>query len=158
MVSSICFLICSTRALMSAPLPRPSTIVVLSLSTTTFFARPSMSTVTDSSLMPMSSLMSLPPVRIAMSSRIAFRRSPKPGALTAQTWNVPRSLFTTSVASASPSTSSAMIMSGRPDFATAWRSGSMSCRFEIFFSKRRTNGFSSSHSIDSAFVTKYGER
>ena len=117
-----------------------------------------MSIVTFSSLMPMSSLMSLPPVRIAMSSRIAFLRSPNPGALTAQTWNVPRSLFTTSVASASPSTSSAMIMSGRPDFATCWSSGSMSWRLEIFFSKRRMKGFSSSHSIDSGSVTKYGER
>jgi len=44
-----------------------------------------------------------------MSSSMALRRSPKPGALTAQTWSVPRSLFTTSVARASPSTSSAMI-------------------------------------------------
>ena len=127
----------ATRAEMSELLPLPCTIVVLSLSTVTFFELPSMSSVTFSSLMPRSSLMSLPPVRTAMSSRIAFRRSPKPGALTAHTWNVPRSLFTTSVASASPSTSSAMIMSGRPVLATLWRSGSMSWRFEIFFSKSR---------------------
>ena len=58
--------------------------------------------------------MALPPVRMAMSSSIALRRSPKPGALTAATWSVPRSLLTTSVASASPSMSSAMISSGRP--------------------------------------------
>ena len=81
--------------------------------------------------------MSWPPMRTAMSSRIAFRRSPKPGALTAHTENVPRSLFTTSVASASPSTSSAMIISGLPVLATLWSSGSMSWRFEIFFSKSR---------------------
>jgi len=43
-----------------------------------------------------------------------LRRSPKPGAFTAQAFNVPRSLFTTRVASASPSTSSAMIGSGFP--------------------------------------------
>ena len=35
-----------------------------------------------------------------MSSSIALRRSPKPGALTAHTFNVPRSLFTTRVANA----------------------------------------------------------
>ena len=47
-----------------------------------------------------------------MSRSISLRRSPKPGALTASTLSVPRSLLTTSVASASPSTSSAMITSG----------------------------------------------
>ena len=47
-----------------------------------------------------------------MSWSIALRRSPKPGALTATDLNVPRILLTTSVASASPSTSSAMIASG----------------------------------------------
>ena len=56
----------------------------------------------------------LPPVRIAISSSISLRRSPKPGALTAATLSVPRSLFTTSAASASPSTSSAIINSGCP--------------------------------------------
>ena len=49
-----------------------------------------------------------------MSSSMALRRSPKPGALTAATLRPPRSLLTTSVASASPSTSSAMISSGLP--------------------------------------------
>ena len=44
-----------------------------------------------------------------MSSSIALRRSPKPGALTAATFRPPRSLLTTRVASASPSTSSAMM-------------------------------------------------
>ena len=56
--------------------------------------------------------MNVPPVRTAMSPSIALRRSPKPGALTAQTLSTPRSLLTTSAASASPSTSSAMISSG----------------------------------------------
>ena len=44
-----------------------------------------------------------------MSSSIAFRRSPKPGALIARQFRLPLSLFTTNVASASPSTSSAII-------------------------------------------------
>ena len=49
-----------------------------------------------------------------MSSSIALRRSPKPGAFTAATFRPPRSLLTTRVASASPSMSSAMISSGLP--------------------------------------------
>jgi hypothetical protein len=49
-----------------------------------------------------------------MSSSIALRRSPKPGAFTAATLSVPRILLTTSVARASPSTSSATISSGLP--------------------------------------------
>ena len=52
-----------------------------------------------------------------MSFSISLRRSPKPGALTAHTCSVPRSLLTTSVASASPSTSSAMMSSGLPVLA-----------------------------------------
>ena len=46
-----------------------------------------------------------------MSSSVRLRRSPKPGALTATAVNVPRSLFTTMVARASPSTSSATMRS-----------------------------------------------
>ena len=53
-----------------------------------------------------------------MSCSIALRRSPKPGALTAATLTIPRMLLTTKVAKASPSTSSAMIRSGRDDLAT----------------------------------------
>ena len=64
-------------------LPAPSMIVVLSLSIVTCLAWPRSSSLTFSSLMPRSSVIALPPVRIAMSSSIALRRSPKPGALTA---------------------------------------------------------------------------
>src|SRR6185437_1823216 len=71
-------------------LPAPSMMVVFSFSTRTFLALPSISSVTFSSLMPRSSLMSWPPVRMAMSSSIALRRSPKPGALTAATLRPPR--------------------------------------------------------------------
>ncbi len=117
--------------------PTPSMIVVFSLSMRTRLALPSMSSVTLSSLMPRSSAISWPPVRIAMSSSIALRRSPKPGALTAATLRPPRSLLTTSVASASPSTSSATITSGLPLCTTASSNGSMACRPESFFSNSR---------------------
>ena len=90
-------------------------MVVFSLSIITFLARPSILSVAFSSLMPRSSDIAVPPVRMAMSSSMALRRSPKPGALTAATFKPPRSLLTTRVASASPSTSSAMISSGLPD-------------------------------------------
>src|SRR5438128_2449489 len=65
---------------MSAFLPAPSMIVVFSLSTTIRLARPRSSTFTFSSLMPRSSLITLPAVRTAMSSIMAFRRSPMPDA------------------------------------------------------------------------------
>ena len=61
-----------------------------------------------------------------MSCSIALRRSPKPGALTATDLKVPRILLTTRVDSASPSTSSAMISSGLPDWMTFSSSGSRS--------------------------------
>ena len=93
-----------------------------------------------------------------MSWSIALRRSPKPGALTAATLSVPRSLLTTSVASASPSTSSAMISSGLPVCATFSSTGRRSFIDEIFFSWMRMYGVSSTASIVSGSVTKYGER
>ena len=58
-----------------------------------------------------------------MSSSMRLRRSPKPGALTATAVKVPRSLLTTIVARASPSTSSAMISSGRPAWMTCSSTG-----------------------------------
>ena len=69
-----------------------------------------------------------------MSSSIALRRSPKPGAFTAATFRPPRSLFTTRVASASPSTSSATISNGLPDCTMLSSSGSIGCRLDSFFS------------------------
>ena len=71
---------------------------------------------------------------MAMSSSMAFRRSPNPGALTAVTFSVPRSLFTTRVASASPSMSSAMIRQGLPCSATLLSTGTRSRALLIFFS------------------------
>ncbi len=70
-----------------------------------------------------------------MSSSMALRRSPKPGALTAATLRVPRILLTTRVARASPSTSSAMMRSGLAgldDLLQERAAGRGRC--EIFFS------------------------
>ncbi len=99
---------------MSLESPAPSTIVVFSLSTVIMRAFPSWSKLVSLSSKPSSSEITVPPVRIAISSSIAFLLSPKPGALTATQLNVPRSLFKTSVASASPSTSSAIISNFLP--------------------------------------------
>ena len=95
--------------------PDPLTIVVLSLSIVTLSADPNISIVVFSILNPLSSEITVPPVKIAISSSIAFLRSPKPGALTAAIFNAPLSLFTTNVANASPSTSSAITSKGFPD-------------------------------------------
>ena len=97
-------------------------------------AEPSMSMPTFSSFMPRSSEITWPPVRIAMSCSMALRRSPKPGALTAAIFRPPRSLLTTRVARASPSTSSAMISSGLPDLATDSSTGRRSRTLLIFLS------------------------
>ena len=65
------------------------------------------------------------------------RRSPKPGALMAAELNVPRSLLTTRVARASPSTSSAMISSGLLACMTFSSTGTMSATALIFWLIRR---------------------
>ena len=49
---------------------------------------------------PRSSEITTPPVSIEISSNIAFRRSPNPGAFTAAIFKPPLNLFTTKVASA----------------------------------------------------------
>ena len=93
-----------------------------------------------------------------MSFSMALRRSPKPGALTAATLTMPRMVLTTSVASASPSTSSAMTSSGRPALAMPSSSGSISRTFEIFLSYSRMYGFSSSATGLVWLLMKYGDR
>ena len=125
---------------------------------TTLFAVPRSSTVAPSKERPTSSDTTVPPVNIAISSSIAFLLSPKPGALHAAALTIPLKLFTTSVASASPSMSSAIIRRGLPAFATDSRRGSKSLMFDIFLSNKRINGDSSSTVILSWFVMKYGER
>ena len=102
--------------------------------------------------------MTWPPVRMAISCNMAFLRSPKPGALTAAIFNPPRSLFTTKVANASPSTSSAMIRRGLVVWMTDSSNGTMGCSEDSFFSCRRIYASSRSEVILSPLVTKYGER
>ena len=67
---------------------------------------------------------------------------------------VPLSLLTTSVASASPSTSSLMISVGLPCWTAFSRAGSMSWTLEIFLSVIRMSGLSRTASIRSGLVTK----
>ena len=63
---------------------------------------------------------------------MAFRLSPNPGALTAATFIVPLSLFTTNVANASPSTSSAITNKGFFACRTFSSTGTISETAEIF--------------------------
>ena len=99
---------------MSVFLPFPPTITVVSLSIEIDAACPNEVNSTASNLFPNSSLITVAPVKIAKSVNISFLLSPNPGAFTAATLIVPRNLFTTRVANASPSKSSAMIIKGRP--------------------------------------------
>ena len=94
---------------------------------------------------------------MAMSSSIALRRSPKPGALTATDLKVPRILLTTSVASASPSKSSATRTSGLPLCMTFSRTGSRSLTAVILDETRRMYGSSITVSMRSGSETKYGD-
>ncbi len=129
-------------------------MVVVSLSITTRLADPSCSILTFSSLMPNSSAISWPPVRMAMSCNISLRRSPNPGAFTAAQARVPRKRFTTSVARASASTSSEMISKGRAARTTCSSGGSRSLTLAIFFSYSRIKGSSKAASMRSGSVTK----
>ena len=93
-----------------------------------------------------------------MSCSCALRRSPKPGALTATDLKMPRILFTTRVASASPSTSSAMMSSCLPVWITLSTIGSRSLMFEILPLTIRMYGSSKTASWRSGSVTKYADR
>src|SRR5207245_392582 len=113
------------RPWIASRLPLPPTMVELSLSITIRLAWPRSLSTAFSSFRPISSEITCgAPVSTAMSISISLRRSPKPGALTAQTFSVPRSLLTTSVARASPSTSSAIMSNGRPACAPFSKIGS----------------------------------
>ena len=146
------------RPLIASESPAPSTIVVESLSITILRARPSCESFVFSSLRPISSVITSPPVRIAMSSSMRLRRSPKPGALTATAVKTPRSLLTTTVARASPSTSSATISSGLPAWMTCSSTGRRSLTAPTFWFAIRTYGSSSTASMRSASVIMYGDR
>ena len=127
---------------------------MFSLDKTIFLAVPKDSKVVVSKLNPTSSDTTVPPVRIAMSSSIAFLLSPKPGALQAATLTTPLILFTTRVARASPSTSSAIINKDFPAFATPSKIGSKSLMLAIFLSWRRIIGSSNSVIILSWLLMK----
>ena len=78
--------------------------------------------------------MTVPLVKIAISSKISFLLSPNPGAFTAQTLRAPLILLTTRVDKAYPSTSSEIINKGLPDFAVSSRIGKRSFIADIFLS------------------------
>mmetsp|Transcript_15945 Transcript_15945/g.43348 ORF Transcript_15945/g.43348 Transcript_15945/m.43348 type:complete len:213 (+) Transcript_15945:636-1274(+) len=147
----------SQRSSMLAFSPAPSSMTVSSLVIVTVFAWPSWLSCRSSSFPPKSSERSSAPVSTARSCSMALRLSPKPGAFTAATLRPPRSLFTISKASASPSMSSAMTSKGFCALATCSRIGRMACTEEIFLSWIRTRGLSSSTFWAFAFVMKYGE-
>ena len=153
-VRSSSFLIEAIRAIMLDFCPLPPIIRQLSLSAQTFSARPQSSTVTLSSFRPVSSEITEPPVKIAMSSSIAFLRSPKPGALTAKRLKAPRSLLTTRVARASPSISSAIMTIFLVTLTTPSKNGSRSAIADTFLSVIKITGSSISDSILSGLVTK----
>ena len=133
-------------------------MIVFSLPISTRLACPRSSKVTFSKVKPTSSAITCPLVKMAISSNIALRRSPKPGALTAQVFKIPRILFTTKVAKASPSTSSAIINSGRLDLATCSKTGNKSRILLIFLSNKRIYGFSIITTCFSGLLIKYGDK
>ena len=118
-------------------------MIVFSLLTSIFFARPRSSSLIFSKVSPTLSEITVPPVNIAISSSIAFLLSPKPGALTATVLIIPLILLTTNVARASPSNSSAIINNGLLSFATCSNVGSKSLIFDIFLSCKSMYGSSS---------------
>ena len=144
----------ATRSATAAWWSPLATIVVLSLVMVMRRAWPSSASPVLSRVMAWSSLTTVAPVRMAMSPSMALRRSPKPGARTAATWSTPRFLFTTRVARASPSTSSARINRGRPPLETASSTGTRSAIVLILRSVIRIRAFSKTHSRRSWSVTK----
>mmetsp|Transcript_15911 Transcript_15911/g.40422 ORF Transcript_15911/g.40422 Transcript_15911/m.40422 type:complete len:266 (-) Transcript_15911:48-845(-) len=148
------FLICATRIAISSWLPASAMMVVLVGATVILRAEPSCSSTVSSNFMPRSLAMYSAPVTIAMSCSSAFRRSPKPGALTATTLRLPRSLLTTSVASASCSMSSAITMIGKPPRMDSSRMPTMSRAVLIFLSTSSSRQFSYSAVMRSGSVTK----
>ena len=133
-------------------------MIVVSFFETTRRAFPSIAISAFSNVIPTSSEITVAPIVTATSSRVAFLLSPKPGAFTASTLNVPLSLLTIKVESASPSTSSAiMTRSFFPAAASFSSKGKTSFIDEIFLSVTRIAGSVYSASILSLFVTRYGE-
>ena len=132
-------------------------MTVSSLVTVILLQLPSDVISTWSNRMPTSSVITCPPVKTAISFKLFFLLSPKPGALTAQILKLPLNLFNTNVASASESTSSAMISNGLCYYTTFSSNGRSGYIVDIFFSYIKIKGRSSSHVISLESVTKYGE-
>mmetsp|Transcript_33075 Transcript_33075/g.78438 ORF Transcript_33075/g.78438 Transcript_33075/m.78438 type:complete len:301 (+) Transcript_33075:166-1068(+) len=141
----------------SSALPESARIVVLVVAEVIFRAAPSCSSTVSSNFIPRSLDTYSAPVTMAMSWRSALRRSPKPGALTAQTWMMPRILLTTRVASASPTMSSQMITSGAPALAACSRMGMICLAVSTLWSATRTRQLSNSQTWRSGLVTNCGE-
>mmetsp|Transcript_39069 Transcript_39069/g.85003 ORF Transcript_39069/g.85003 Transcript_39069/m.85003 type:complete len:244 (+) Transcript_39069:764-1495(+) len=146
--------ICFTRACTSTVVLPSPTMTVDSLEISIFAHVPSTSLPTLSSCSPTSSFTTVPPVRIAMSSRYWDLRSPNPGAFTATILRDPRSLFTTRVARASCSKSSAMTTRGNPPRIASSRIPTMSRAVVIFLSTSSSLQFSYIADMRSGSVTK----
>jgi hypothetical protein len=96
---------------------------------------------------------------MATSSSIAFRRSPEPGAFTAATCSVPRSLLTTIVTQRLAfDVLGDDQRKGRLARAPSSSTGRRSFIELIYFSWVRIAGFSRTTSMRSGSVTKYAER
>lgn len=98
--------------------PEPCITIVSSLVIIIFLADPSTDGSDFSNVSPTSSVMTVPPVNIAISFKIALRLSPNAGALTAEIFRPPLSLFNTSYANTSLSKSSAIMTNGLFSFTT----------------------------------------
>jgi hypothetical protein len=110
-VISMADVIYETLSSISAFSPEPPIIIVSSLEIIIFSAEPNTSNSASSRVKPTSSLMNYAPVAIAISCIVFLLLSPNPGDFTAHTYSPPLNLFNTSVARASPSISSATMIS-----------------------------------------------
>jgi len=150
---SICDFNSKIRASITLTSPLPSTIVVVSLPTVIVLASPNQSLLNLSKRIPFCCDTTVPPVNVAISSRISVLRSPKSGALTAATFKIPLILLTISVASASPSISSATINKDLFCVDTDSRIGNRSFTAEILPSTISNSGLSSTAVIVLLSVT-----
>lgn len=124
--------------------PDPSKMMVSSLVTMMFLHCPKTVGSDFSKLNPMSSEITVPPVKMAISFKMAFLLSPKAGALTAQIFNPPLNLLRTRVAKASLSTSSQIIKRDLFWDMACSKKCKMDWTLEIFFSANKMRGFSNS--------------
>lgn len=124
--------------------PLPSKMMVSSLVMMIYLQVPKQAGSDFSKVNPISSLTTVPPVKIAISFKIAFLLSPKAGAFTAQIFNPPLNLFNTKVAKASDSTSSQITNKGLFSFMACSKKCKIDYTEETFFSAIKIKGFSNS--------------